>query len=524
MDHEERYIDWKEIGRGAFGSVCRVYDTLLKRHVAIKLLKPEHANNQQLVEALQREVIISRDLRHDCICPIHDVYRGTHGVGTVMDLIDGMELSKWQKTNQGRLLDTATQRLELFRKLCDALSVAHTGVSHGGIVHRDLKPDNIFLLKGDPTHPMIMDFGTAVVGTTVADALVAGTPKYMSPEQWNTPDSVDQRADLFSLGIIAYELFTNRVPPTSLRSILKTREPPKVDLATMDPPSRFCAACPVDLDRIILQLMAYRREDRPQSARDVWHALSNVTLRQGDLLTGRGWSNVAVRTKTVLLPGGTFHLGSAAQQPGSMDYERPRKRVQISSFRMTVYPVTVAEYRNFVQTTGYEVPPLLEDPLFGQDDQPVVGVSHVDAMAYARWVGGSLPSEAQWEYAAKGGKNTIYPWGDDLPTSLRANIGGVSSTPSPVGSCPAGVNPFGLHDMCGNVWEWCLDVWDPHYYGMLSVGSLDPVCQVGGGERVLRGGAFDSFASQGRCTARFHASSEQRHRAFGFRLVFPVQE
>ena len=520
MSNEERYTEWKELAQGAFGSVCRVYDTLLRRHVAIKLLKPEHANNRALIDALQQEVVISRELRHECICPIHDVYRGVHGVGTVMDFVDGVELSKWQKANQGRLLDTAGERLELFRKLSDALAFAHTR-----IVHRDLKPDNIFLLKGDPTRPVIMDFGTAVLGAAVDDANIAGTPKYMSPEQWNTPDTVDKRADLFALGVIAYELFTGQIPPTSLRYIIKTKEPPKVDLDAMDKPSRYCAALPPDLDRIIVQLMAYDREDRPQSAHEVLVALGHVRLKQGDLLAGVGLADPSVRmAKTVLLPGGSFYLGSTPQQPGCMAHERPRKRVQVSPFRMAIYPVTVAEYQHFVLTTGYTAPALLQDPLFGQRDRPVVGVSHGDAMAYARWAGGSLPTEAQWEYAAKGGVPfPVYPWGDTPPSPTMANIGSVSSAPSPVGSCSAGVNPFGLFDLCGNVWEWCLDVWDPYYYGSLQVDCLDPVCQGDeGAERVLRGGAFDSFASQGRCSARFYAPPEVGNCAFGFRLVFPA--
>ncbi|MBF8271219.1 MAG: Protein kinase protein [Magnetococcales bacterium] len=521
MGNEERYIDWKEVGRGAFGSVCRVFDTLLKRHVAIKLLKPEHGDNKQLIEALQQEVIISRDLRHDCICPIHDVYRGEHGVGTVMDFIDGRELSKWQEDNRGRLLDTAAQRLELFRKLSDALAFAHTR-----IVHRDLKPDNIFLLKGDPTRPVIMDFGTAVLGSSVEDGVVAGTPKYMSPEQWDTPDSVDQRADLFALGVIAYEMFTDRVPPTSLRKILKTRKPPRVDLATIDPPSRFCAALPADLDRIILQLMAYDRNDRPQTARDVWVALEHVQLKQGDVIAEAGRSGVPQsESRTVFLPGGEYYLGSTTKHPDSMEHERPRKRVKLSPFRMGIHPVTVAEYRHFVQTTGYAPPPFLDDRLFGKVDHPVVGIGFDDALAYARWAGGSLPSEAQWEYAAKGGNPfPLYPWGDTLPTPTLANIGSVSSSTSAVGSCPSGVNPFGLFDLCGNVWEWCLDVWNPEYYRTLPVDCLDPVCQSGGTDRVLRGGAFDSFVSQGRCSARFHAPPDMANFAFGFRLVFPVKE
>ena len=511
MTPEERYTDWKEIGQGAFGSVQKVFDRLLGRTVAIKLLKPEHTANRDLVAALYREVGISRDLRHPCICPIHDVYQGARGVGTVMDLINGIELSKWCRENGGRLLDTAAVRLDLLRKLTDALVVAHTR-----IVHRDLKPDNIFLLEGDPERPVIMDFGTAVVGSASEDGLVAGTPRYMAPEQWEAPDRVDQRSDLFALGIIAYELFTDRLPPTSLKGIMRTRQPPRVNLAEVIKPSACCAALPASLDRVILQLMAYNQIDRPQSAREVLKSLDAVVLGSGDV-SGLG----AGEHDAVALPGGTFHLGARGGE--AVNHEKPLRQVVLSPFRIGRHPVTVREYRAFVESTGYAIPPLLDDPRFGLPNHPVVGVAFADALAYARWAGGTLPTEAQWEYAAKGGRDhSLYPWGDEPPTVALANIDNVSPATSPVDGCPAGRNPFGLLDLCGNVWEWCLDGWSAGFYRTLANGCRDPFNEPVDETRVLRGGGFDSFANQGRCSARFQLPAKTRGRSIGFRLVFPA--
>lgn len=513
---EERYSDWKEIGKGAFGTVQKAYDGVLKRHVAIKLLKKELLNHDQypqLLEALHQEVIISRDLRHPNICPIHDIYEGSHGVGTVMDLIDGIELSDWMEKNQGRLLDTAEQRLEILLKLSEALAFAHTH-----IVHRDLKPDNIFLIQGDPSKPVIMDFGASVVGRDSSDGKIAGTPKYMSPEQWEAPAQVDGRSDLFALGILAYELFTGELPPNSLRKILKTKKPPRVNLDDIPPPSSFCSAVPTSLDRLILQLIAYRQEDRPPTASDVAKSFSEICLKSTEIIPDDGEERF--KPKTVSLPGGSFFLG--ADRKSGQPNELPAKQVVVSPFRIMVYPVTVSEYRRFVQTTGYALPPLLDDPIFGQGDHPVVGVSFKDAMAFAQWVGGSLPTEAQWEYAAKGGeKFPLYPWGDDSPTSTKANIDTVSQATSPVDSCPGGRNPFGLFDLCGNVWEWCLDPWVPDFYRHLKKGDQDPQAKGCETERSLRGGGYDSFAVQGRCASRFHAQEGDRSRSIGFRLVFP---
>ena len=515
MDPEKRYTGWKEIGQGAFGSVQRVYDQLLGRHVAIKLLKQEHSANDHLTKTLFQEVKISRDLRHPYICPIHDVYQGSHGVGTVMDLIDGIELSKWQDDHRGRLLDTAPLRLQLFRKLAEALQFAHQK-----IVHRDLKPDNIFLLQGDPSKPVIMDFGTAFMGSNLKDDMVAGTPIYMAPEQWDNPNEVDLRADLFALGILAYELFTDQVPPTSLRRIVKTRTPPRVDLDAIQKPSSFCAALPAALDRLILQLMAYEAGDRPQNAGEVLAGLDNVVLTTGGVAGLGVRSQAKLAESTVLLEGGPFFLGAGAGQ-GNVN-ERPARRVCLSPFRMGIYPVTVGEFRLFVETTGYTPPALLCDGRFGCDDHPVVGVTFQDAIAFSEWAGATLPTEAQWEFAAKGGeKFPLYPWGNAPPTPSVSNIDNVSKCTSPVDSCPGGRNPYGLFDLCGNVWEWCLDSWTPGFYRSLKKGCQDPINDTPGSERVLRGGGFDSIASQGRCSFRYRAAAGTRNRAIGFRLVFP---
>lgn len=515
MEAEERYTEWKEIGKGGFGAVYKAYDQMLKRAVAIKLLKKELADKPHLVAGLHQEVIISRDLRHENICPIHDIYQGPRGVGTVMDLIDGIELTQWMEENKGQLLATAKQRLEIFRRLSHGLTFAHTR-----IVHRDLKPDNIFLLKGDPSRPVIMDFGAADIKVeSGGDGVVAGTPRYMSPEQWEAPNKVDKRSDLFSLGVLAYELFTDRLPPTSLRRVRKLGTPPRVEMSKIALPSSFCASLPNSLDRLILQLMAYEQEGRPQSAQAVADVLDKIVIKDVEL-SGLGADETV---ETLLVPGGSFYTGTRGKKGAA--HEGPNQQVTISPFRMGVYPVTVGQYRIFVEKTGYAPSPLMDDPQFGGREHPIVGVSFHDAMAYAKWVGGDLPTEAQWEYAAKGGeKFPLFPWGEQPPSAERANIDGVSTITSPVDSCLMGKNPFGLFDLCGNVWEWCKDSWNPGFYGTLKRGDVDPFCDKPEGNRVLRGGAFDSFAMQGRCANRFSAPPEQKSRSIGFRVVFPVSE
>ncbi|MEO5378012.1 MAG: bifunctional serine/threonine-protein kinase/formylglycine-generating enzyme family protein [Magnetococcus sp. DMHC-6] len=513
MQTNQRYTNWHEIGRGGFGTVHKVYDQALRRFVAIKLLAEKYIDYPELVETMRQEVIISRDLRHPNICPIHDLYEGPQGIGTVMDFISGMELRQWMKNHQGQLLETMEKRLNLFLKLTEALAVAHTR-----IIHRDLKPANIYLVNGDPSQPMIMDFGASIIGRIEDhNAHIIGTARYMSPEQWEAPHKVDLRSDLFSMGILGYELFTNRIPAVSLQHVQKTQTPPRISLSEIDPPSRFCQILPPALDHLLLFLMAYRQEDRPQSAKDVAMALREIRLLPIDSIRQQNDPQNLEQT-TVLLPGGSFYLGSKAGV-GNVN-EKPAKQVFLSPFRMGIYPVTNQEYQRFIDATGYPFP-FMRTGLFAHPNHPVVGVSWSDAFAYAQWVGGGLPSEAQWEYAAKGGVLfPSYPWGEEPPTPTRANINRVAETTTAVGSCLLGKNSFNLFDLCGNVWEWCRDSWSEEFYRRLPSGVKDPCCSVPSEERVLRGGSFDSLASQGRCSFRFHAPIQQRNRSIGFRLVF----
>ncbi|MGB0712983.1 MAG: formylglycine-generating enzyme family protein, partial [Gammaproteobacteria bacterium] len=193
----------------------------------------------------------------------------------------------------------------------------------------------------------------------------------------------------------------------------------------------------------------------------------------------------------------------------------------IGAFDMDVNPVSNAAYREFLNSTGWEVPPFMDDPVLGAGDHPVVGVSWEDAKRYAEWVGGRLPTEAQWEYAAKGGEKRPYPWGADPWDANRANIDRANTGTTPVGRFPRGNSPFDISDMTGNVWEWCEDVWAEGYYRSLSNGVQDPVCETGDGiDRTVRGGAYNTPALMGRCSARFHFDPTVRNPSVGFRVVY----
>lgn len=501
----DRYTGWELIGEGGTARVFRVDDGELGVPLAVKVLRPELCTDQRQLGAMRREVLISRALRHPNICPIHDLYDGPRGVGVIMDLLEGEDLKSWIARHRGRLLDTLGERIKAFQRIAEALAVAHKE-----IIHRDLKPANIFLRGSDIGRPLIMDFGLSLHGSAER-GFSGGTPKYMAPEQYLTPADVDGRSDLFSLGVIAYELLTDgRIPESSLRDLMKTRTVPRVDDRGLTPPSAFCQAIPASVDRLIVQLVQSEPDRRPHSAEEVCRALEHIELGGPTLRTGNGPLG-----PMCAVAGGVYAVSTSRKGSGRMV-----RHVQLSPFRIAFNPVTNAEYGRFLATTGYRSPAFVSQPELAQLEAPVVGVSWHDAQAYAAWAGARLPTEIEWEVAARAGELAAeFPWGREAPTPTQANIDRVCSHPTPIGSYPAGRNAWGLWDMCGNVWEWCADPWDEALLRRLTEGEPDPVGRGDLNLRALRGGSFDSFTATGRCAFRGKAPADEVRADVGFRLA-----
>jgi formylglycine-generating enzyme required for sulfatase activity len=223
---------------------------------------------------------------------------------------------------------------------------------------------------------------------------------------------------------------------------------------------------------------------------------------------------------TALVPGGRYRIG--ASSIAEAEAPNPPHEVELSAFRLGLFPVTNREYRSFVESTKSAPLAVWTDALFNGDDQPVVGVSWDDALAYSRWAGGTLPTEAQWEAAARGADDRSFPWGDSQPTVRLAhfgqdwNLGGTA----PVGLHPEGVGPFGCHDLAGNVWEWCLDCWSGEAHTQ-RVGH-DPVAQADTNVRPLRGGCWRSIEPKLQNAYRNWFHRVARHTTIGFRVCYPA--
>ena len=150
-------------------------------------------------------------------------------------------------------------------------------------------------------------------------------------------------------------------------------------------------------------------------------------------------------------------------------------------------------------------------------DHPIIEMTWFGSRAYCEWRGGQLPTEAQWEKAARGTEGWTYPWGEAEPTCEIANLAGCVREPLPIGSHPENVSPYGAYDMAGNVWEWVNDWWDPEYY------SYSPYENPTGPERgdfkVRRGGGYDNNADHLRTTFRYHNYPPLSFRTIGFRCA-----
>jgi len=221
----------------------------------------------------------------------------------------------------------------------------------------------------------------------------------------------------------------------------------------------------------------------------------------------------------VLVPAGEFTMGSAN---GDAD-ERPPHQVYLDSFLIDRHEVTVEQYAAFLQETGNSAPSdwrTMNQP--SNKKRPVSSVDWADAVAYCKWAGKRLPTEAEWEKAARGTDGRLYPWGNDPPTPLHANYGKTGShnyeALAPVGTFENGKSPYGIYDMAGNVWEWVSDWYDTDYYK--NSPQQNPEGPPTGGFKVIRGGAWNTSARNLRSSDRYWDPPSFRSLYFpGFRCV-----
>ncbi len=609
----------QSLGEGGFGLVYKAQPaTPGSPPVAIKVLNREALENEKVVKKFFHEAMILARLDHPNITKLFEFFPDQDAYAIVMEYVEGMTLKDMIARQKGPL--PREKALDICRQVLAAFQYAH----RNGIIHRDIKPGNIMINSKGVVK--IMDFGIAKYSSVASSETKTtwrwGAPHYMAPERFQEDGVIDQRSDIYSLGVVFYEMFTGHKPFESSDTIRvifchineapKPFEnytkglPPEVASAIFralekDPEKRFtnCRQFAQALDGLpvdeesggpgreqgvdddatvivgddVPTLMAGRKGAASWPARvkagisrnarylaglSVLLAvlLMGLLVQKNFLVFDRG-GGVSARALPghkvndlgfqeakhpkdrkimVLVPAGEFTAGSDRYED-----EKPVQRLYLSAYYLDKTPVTKAEFSRFVSDTGYvtdaekdgfasvrknrkwehaagaswKKPDGVKTLGDDEGELPVTDVSYNDAEAYCRWAGKELPTEAQWEKAARGPDGALYPWGEAPPDDTRVNFNKPDGSPVPVGRyAEKGESPYGLFDMAGNVYQWCRDWYAP---GVREY--RDPKGPASGAERVVKGGSFPEGPESLRTAARDRFPPRFAGNLVGFRCA-----
>jgi len=271
----------------------------------------------------------------------------------------------------------------------------------------------------------------------------------------------------------------------------------------------------------------YQTANRKQhkAERAVQEATARREIVSGDQLTLHLAHDVEM--PFMHIPAGEFLMGSDPKvDTDALEDEQPQQRVYLDGYWMGKTPVTNAQYAAFVKATGHQAPGHWQSSTIpsGKEHHPVVNVSWEDAAAFCTWASQvtrrevRLPTEAEWEKAARGADGRIYPWGNTNPNARRCNFAlNINSTTPVERYSPHGDSPYGCADMAGNVWEWCADWFDSRYYK--ATPARNPLGPQKGQDRVLRGGSWNSNAKNVRSAHHYWFAPTGMYDGLGFRCV-----
>ncbi len=437
------------LAQGGFGTVYRAQDISLQAVCAVKENLDASEEGQRQFE---REAQILAGLQHANLPRVTDhFFLPGEGQYLVMDFVEGEDLQA-RLDRFGRPLPEA-EALGWITQVCEALSYLHGQSSP--IIHRDVKPANI---KVTPRgRAMLVDFGIAKVfdprlKTTLGARGV--TPGYSPIEQYGQ-GSTDGRSDEYALAATLYALLTGQDPPESIA---------RVTGVPLPQPRQLNPAITPGTEAALLRALSLLAQDRFPTVAAFRAALLAPAAATTRPAAPRSAPAAPIPQPEVQpppvapQPSGPAGIQWVDIPSGKFLFGPEKKSITLPKFQIARFPVTNEQYLLFLQANPqYPAPPDWAARRYspGRARHPVTRVRHEDALAFCRWAGCRLPSDEEWEKAARGTDGRIYPWGSTWQSGKFCNTkeAGIGGT-TPVDQYSMGVSPFGVWDMSGNVWEW----------------------------------------------------------------------
>lgn len=524
------------IGEGAFAQVYRARHIKLNVQHALKVLRRDtpgvgSADYHRYRDRFFLEAQLSARLSCPELLAVHDFLEEDDTLILVMEYApNGSLAALMERTRRNDNVMIPVQKvIQVGQAIAEGLAVLHAK----DVVHRDLKPANILFDVNDRAR--VADLGLAQIPGGLSQRsllsmdggvlpLQPGTPEYMSPEQESSTRHLSPSSDIYALGLIMFEMLTGRTyknlrvgtgslqlrPETPLwldalvakMLIESPRERPldgsEVGVFFNDglTPGKENENAGQEMESQRIKAEVLRLESEQKIAQEN-KSLTNEKALQADrekesarqsaekkALVEKEKKDASEREKGhiewVEIPAGEFLYGEDKQK---YSIRKP--------YLIGKYPVTNEQYKSFLDAhRNYHAPQGWDQnsKMFpaGKADHPVVYVSSNDAIAFCNWAACRLPTEVEWEKAARGIDGRTYPWGDKKPGANLLNFNNNVGDTTPVGNFPNGVSLYGAHDMAGNVWEWAGSLYKPYPYG----GNDGREDLSSGDVRVLRGGSW----------------------------------
>lgn len=530
------------LGEGGMGEVYLAEETMLGRQVAIKRLNPHLTKDTQFSERFINEARIQAKLIHPHIVALHNFFVQDGVYYMVMEFAAGIML-KDLIARTGPIPEQRT--LHIFRQLVTALSYAHSKQ----IIHRDIKPSNIVIDEHD--NIKVMDFGIARLMSDkhlTRTGAKLGTLFYMSPEQVKALKDIDHRSDIYSAGIVLYEMLTGRLPYTAdtdsdfdvMLEIVNNELPdpravyPHISdqtIAAMNKATQKqreqryqdCAALHKDCEGVsggyvapkVVQTAAPVVKPKPVEPKPVVPNVKASPLSEIEM---------------VYVEGGTFEMGAKPALSNRIKGTDLDYKVTLSSYSIGKYPITQKQWHEVMGSNPSH---------FIGADLPVETVSWYACVEFCNklsqqhgfvpcysgdesditcdWSanGFRLPTEAEWEYAGRGGKYSkdfTYAGSNDIDNVAWYNSNSEKQTHT---VCSKQANELGIFDMSGNLWEWCWDWYNTYN----AIDQNNPRGSNSGISRVLRGGSWRGADSACRVSYRYNNGPNYVSFHYGLRLL-----